>query len=95
MPFTDALDLVRNRRVFLKRGFAYVPHSELVVIILSQFRSDLSRELVITARVLPALEEENRLMPLLNAVSKCYVGNDFTNQKTKVGQITADMIDMV
>ena len=38
VPFTDVLDLVRGRRVFLKQGFAYVPRQELVSIILGIFR---------------------------------------------------------
>jgi DNA primase large subunit len=45
--FTEALDLVRSRRVFLKGGFAYVPEADLVVIILSLFRTKLSHALVV------------------------------------------------
>jgi DNA primase large subunit len=48
VPFTEALELVRSARVFVKRGYAYVPHSELVVIILSVFRTELSHALVVS-----------------------------------------------
>ena len=42
VPFTDALDLVRQRKVYLQAGFAYIPADELVSIITASFRSHLS-----------------------------------------------------
>ena len=39
---------MRNRRVYVHRGYAYVPHTELVVIILSVYRSHLSRALAVS-----------------------------------------------
>ena len=48
VPFTEALDLVKSRKVYVQRGFAYVPDNELVVIILSIFRSKLSRALAVS-----------------------------------------------
>lgn len=42
VPFTEALDLVRHRKVYLQAGYAYVPNDELVSIITAMFRSHLS-----------------------------------------------------
>lgn len=42
IPFTDALDLVRQRRVYLQAGYAYIPNDELVSIVAAMFRSHLS-----------------------------------------------------
>jgi len=49
----------------------------------------------VTARALPHLEEDDRLLPMLCGLSKRYLGQDFNAKKTNVGQVTADMIDMV
>ena len=48
-----------------------------------------------TARALPHLEEDARLLPMLAGLSKRYLGSEYNLKKTNVGQVTADMIDMV
>ncbi|XP_033612545.1 DNA primase large subunit isoform X5 [Fukomys damarensis] len=45
IPFADALDLFRGRRVYLEDGFAYVPLKDIVAIILNEFRAKLSKAL--------------------------------------------------
>ncbi|KAK7100935.1 DNA primase large subunit-like [Littorina saxatilis] len=92
--FTEALDLVRGRRVYLHRGFAYVPQDDLVSILLTVYRIHLSHSLAVTARALPHLEEDGRLLPMLCTLSRRYVGQDY-GAKKPVGEITADMIDML
>ena len=54
--FEQVLDLVRQRRVYLEGGFAYVPASDLVSIVANQFRMHLSKQLSSMARAWPALE---------------------------------------
>lgn len=81
VPFTDVLDLVRVRKVFLKDGYAYVPHPEIVSIILGIFRSQLSLALSVTARRLPFLEEDSRLLPMLKHLSSAYIGENFFDEK--------------
>ncbi|XP_030838847.1 DNA primase large subunit [Strongylocentrotus purpuratus] len=81
VPFTEALDLVRGRKVFIQKGYAFVPHSELVSIVITAFRSHLSQSLAITARGIPHLEEDGRLLPMLNNLSKQYLGQDYSNSK--------------
>ncbi|XP_005100037.1 DNA primase large subunit [Aplysia californica] len=95
VPFTEALDLVRGRKVFLRAGFAYVPRDDLVSILLSVFRVQLSHALAITARALPGMEEDGRLLPMLCGLSKRYLGQDYSVKKQNVGVVTADMIDML
>ena len=45
----EALDLVRGRRVYLHRGFAYVPQDDLVSILLTVYRIQLSHSLAVGA----------------------------------------------
>ncbi len=47
IPFTDALDLVRQRRVYLQAGFAYIPADELVSIVTAIFRTHISLALTV------------------------------------------------
>ncbi|KAK2181133.1 hypothetical protein NP493_409g01000 [Ridgeia piscesae] len=94
VEFYDVLDLIQRRKVYVSRGFAYVPHIDLVTLVLSEFRSQLSHALTIASRALPNLEEDNRLLPMLASMSKSYLGQDY-GKKTSVGQITADMIEML
>ncbi|KAK0069423.1 DNA primase large subunit [Biomphalaria pfeifferi] len=95
VPFTEALDLVRNRKVFLRDGYAYVPQEDLVSILLSLFRTQLSHALVVTSRALPNMEEDGRLLPMLCGLSKRYLGQDYGVKKQNVGVVTAEMIELL
>ncbi|KAI5946127.1 DNA primase large subunit [Manis javanica] len=92
IPFADALDLFRGRRVYLEDGFAYVPLRDIVAIILNEFRAKLSKALALTARSLPAVQSDERLQPLLNHLSHSYTGQDY-NTQGNVGKISLDQID--
>ncbi|XP_034538416.1 DNA primase large subunit [Notolabrus celidotus] len=92
VPFQDALDLVRTRKVYLKGGYAYIPHQDIVTIVLNDFRTRLSKALALTARSLPAVQSDERLQPLLNHLSHAYVGQDYSIQKN-VGKISLEQID--
>ncbi|XP_022437191.1 DNA primase large subunit isoform X3 [Delphinapterus leucas] len=48
IPFADALDLFRGRKVYLENGFAYVPLKDIVAIILNEFRTKLSKALAVS-----------------------------------------------
>lgn len=92
VPFQDALDLVRTRKVYLRAGYAYIPHQDIVTIVLNDFRTRLSKALALTARSLPAVHSDERLQPLLNHLSHAYVGQDYSIQKN-VGKISLEQID--
>ena len=48
VPFQDALDLVRNRRAYLKAGYVYIPHQDIVITVLNDFRTQLSKSLAVS-----------------------------------------------
>ncbi|ETE62589.1 hypothetical protein L345_11653, partial [Ophiophagus hannah] len=48
VPFCDAADLVRVRKVYLLGGYAYVPQQEFVTIVLSSYRTKLSKALAVS-----------------------------------------------
>jgi DNA primase large subunit len=76
IPFTEVCSLVRNRKVFLKQGLAYIPASELVVCVLSRFRASLSEGLNVYNRRLP-LFDDDRINPLLSNLHNLHTGNNY------------------
>ncbi|XP_046857638.1 DNA primase large subunit-like [Xenia sp. Carnegie-2017] len=96
VPFTDALDLVRSRKVFLKKGFAYVSQYSLVSIISNCFKIHLSEALALTARSLPYLDEDERLLPRLTSLSRQYLGEGYDSKKEMPGgKITLGQMDLL
>lgn len=69
VDFEMVPDLVESRKVVLHMGKALVPMSYHQSFILAEFSSRLERALVQTIRALPRLEEDDRLVPLLNHLS--------------------------
>ena len=47
MPFEDALELVQTRRVYLKAGYAYVPSTDVITLVMGVFRARLSAALTV------------------------------------------------
>ena len=90
VPFEEVLDLVRQRRVFLRGGSAFVPESDLVSIVSNQVRMHLSKQLSNISRAWPTLREEEaeRLSGFLEGLATQYVGEDYSqarNSGNKVG----------
>ncbi|PVD23016.1 hypothetical protein C0Q70_16277 [Pomacea canaliculata] len=95
VPFTEALDLVRSRRVYVHHGFAYVPQDDLVSILLTLFRMQLSHSLAVSN--LQSFASPGRRWEVITNVvslSRRYIGQDYASKKP-VGEITADMIDLL
>ncbi|CAO1614657.1 unnamed protein product [Sympodiomycopsis kandeliae] len=102
VPWTKVLDLVEKRRVFLRGGVAWVPMREQASLVHAEFTSRLNKDLLQTARSLPQLDEDDRLMPLLKHLSLGFlagVSSDYNASSTSlVGedgeavQIRADMV---
>ncbi|KAK7207232.1 DNA primase large subunit Spp2 [Myxozyma melibiosi] len=77
VPFERVPELIETRRVYMKAGVAYVPSSLQLSLILSEFSAKLERALEITARALPRLDEDDRLVPILNHLSKGFVAPEY------------------
>ncbi|KAH6889883.1 eukaryotic and archaeal DNA primase, large subunit-domain-containing protein [Thelonectria olida] len=90
-------ELVEGRRVFMKAGKAYVPGREQSSMVVAEFNSRLDRQLELTARALPRLDEDDRLTPILNHLSKNFITPDSSYMSSTSApdgaQITASNID--
>lgn len=79
VKFSEVFDLVRNRKVFIMKGYAYIPHTEFVSVLCTQFRAHLKQSLAVASRWLPEVEHDERLVSLLKGLHHSYTGNDYTN----------------
>lgn len=78
VDFETVPELVESRRVLLKAGKAYVPVREQMSMVLAGFSAKLDRGLELASRALPRLDEDDRLTPILNHLSKNFATPDST-----------------
>lgn len=89
VPFTNALDLVQHRQVFVKKGMAYIPESKLVHLVTAKFRTQLSRQLVLLSSV-PSTPGLKRTQGFLKNVATVHaVKDEFTNKDEMTAELTA------
>ncbi|ODM90523.1 DNA primase large subunit [Orchesella cincta] len=81
VSFTHALDLVRSRRVFLHKGYAYVPYNDVASVIALKFRSWLSESLSLLKKNIHLVDDDERLQPLITGFERRHVGTDSTAPK--------------
>ncbi|XP_035665558.1 DNA primase large subunit-like [Branchiostoma floridae] len=92
VPFQEALDLVRARKVYLKKGYVYVPQSELVSIILSAFRENLSKALAVSPVYILICSHVYKLV-VPQPHSTQYLGQDYSNRKSTAGKVAPEDIE--
>ncbi|CAL8993669.1 unnamed protein product [Prunus brigantina] len=97
VPFEEVPELVAGRRVFISKGHAYIAMSQVVSLVATQFRSHLSKALILTNRkwtTTIAEQEKDRLTPIVEALSSSYLGPDYSQPK-EFAQISLKDIDDV
>mmetsp|Transcript_35010 Transcript_35010/g.58869 ORF Transcript_35010/g.58869 Transcript_35010/m.58869 type:complete len:513 (+) Transcript_35010:83-1621(+) len=90
VPFEEVAELVRNRKVHLMQGQAYVPREHLASLVVGIFRSRLSKALAVTARQWAAKiapMEADRLTPVVEALSSRHLGTTDYSQERGVGAV--------
>ncbi|TFY81766.1 hypothetical protein EWM64_g2247 [Hericium alpestre] len=92
VKWTRVPDLVERRRVFLKGGYAYVPTRDQSSIVYQEFQSNLEKALEAT---LPRLDEDTRLVPILNHLSQGFLAGVSSewNETTAGDEIKAEMVE--
>ncbi|KAL0421583.1 UNVERIFIED_CONTAM: putative DNA primase large subunit, partial [Sesamum latifolium] len=97
VPFEQVPDLVASRRVFILKGYAYVAMNQVVSLLVTQYRSNLSKALVLTNRKWTSMireQEKDRLTPIIEALSTSYLGPDYS-QPRECAEISLKDIDQV
>lgn len=89
-------DLVDRRKVLLRAGKAYVPSAEHASLVVAEFSMRLNKALEMTARALPRLDEDDRLIPVLDHLSQGFAMPEYvpSDNALLAGEpITAASID--
>ena len=73
VEFEKVLDMVSRRQVVVKGGYAYVPGNSEISLLVNEFKDRLKQALEETAKALPRMDEDERLNPILNSISKQYI----------------------
>ncbi|MCL4163175.1 UNVERIFIED_CONTAM: hypothetical protein GTU68_019629, partial [Idotea baltica] len=91
--FKSTIDSSTFYKVHFTEGFAFVPDCDIVSLVTARFRGHLSRGLSLVNRSLTHLDEDTRVIPLLTAISKSYIGEDFSRSGESEGVVTAGQVD--
>ncbi len=62
VPFTEALELVRTRKVLVSNGYCFVPDTDMTSLVAAVFRAMLTQALAFTSKMLPQLNEDERMV---------------------------------
>ncbi|KAF2863384.1 DNA primase, partial [Piedraia hortae CBS 480.64] len=82
-------DLVERRQCLLKMGQAYVHVREQQGMVVQEFGRQLESALTMSARFLPQLDEDNRVLPILHHLSQSFVAPDAGyNESSSIGDLT-------
>ncbi|KAI8069021.1 eukaryotic and archaeal DNA primase, large subunit-domain-containing protein [Gilbertella persicaria] len=93
VDFEKVPHMVGNRSVYLNKGKAYVPMTEQINLVMLEFKNYLQKALEATAKLLPRLEEDDRLKPILLNVEKQYVGKLYSVDHSQLGSLSAKEVD--
>lgn len=95
VPFSQALDLISRRSVFISRGFAYVRFRDIVAIVIAKFRAHLSNQLTATSRSsgFINIKSDGRVHPLLETLRSNQIQDRSYKLSTFSGSVKLDDID--
>ncbi|KAJ9060589.1 DNA primase subunit pri2 [Entomophthora muscae] len=89
IPFERVYSLVGSRQVYIKNGLAYVPSEYASSWIIGEFKSILETGLLDLVKSLPQLDEDERLIPVLDAATK----KSFSSYDVSASQKVAGQVD--
>lgn len=98
IPFENCIDLLSSRSIFLNKGYGFVSQSQQIEIILNEYSKILTNSLIKTFTNIPKLNEDDRLIPILNHLSSGYImgqyqpANSYGNNSNNNGDLTAESI---
>ncbi|PWW80249.1 DNA primase, large subunit [Tuber magnatum] len=90
-------DLVDQKKVLLRGGKAYVPESQQSSLVIAEFTARLEKALELTARALPRLDEDDRLIPILDHLSRGFTAPEYNTSMIATtlngASLTAAVVD--
>lgn len=87
LPFEKITgNLISNRSIFLFKGYGYLPASLQLNLLSIEFINILNDNLIKTFQTIPRLEEDDRLLPLLNNLSKNFSNFQYESEINKLDE---------
>jgi DNA primase large subunit len=90
VPWEHVFELVAKRQVLIIGGSAFVPESERIVLVLNQFKAHLYKQLNLTAKALPRLDEDDRLMSILFSLAKQSLSKEYQISSSNANEVHAE-----
>ncbi|CAF0760455.1 unnamed protein product [Brachionus calyciflorus] len=90
--FLEVLDLVKTRRVLVKKGFAYVTIADFGSVLTHVFRTRLSKSLATLSRHIKEIEEDQRISDLLKILRERDIGENYSDTTAR-DHLTAESLD--
>lgn len=81
VSFLAVLDLVRQRKCFLKAGFAYVSSMDFISIIGNHHQKFIEKGLMAHLKLMPEFENDERIVGIIKGLHNSYIGKDYTINK--------------
>uniref|UniRef100_A0A4P6DF33 DNA primase large subunit n=2 Tax=Rhodnius prolixus TaxID=13249 RepID=A0A4P6DF33_RHOPR len=78
VPFQLVSELLRNRKVFLHKGIAFINNEDIISVITNSFRSSLAQYLAFASRRIHNLCEDTRIQAIVNGSGKVQREIDYT-----------------
>lgn len=83
--FTEVPDLIARRRCYVHAGYAYVSTQDIISIVAALHEVYIENGLTATGRLLPEIENDERIFDLLKSLHTSYTGKDYAvGNKEKV-----------
>lgn len=94
LPFEKIPNLVASRSIYITKGFGYIPSSLQLNLLVIEYQENLQKQLIKTFQTIPRLEEDDRLLPLLNNLSKNFASIQYESEfgLENVGDINSQSI---
>lgn len=89
LPFEKISHLLSQRSVYIKNGDGFVPTALQLNLLVIEYQKMLEKNLIKTFQSIPRLDEDDRLLPVLNSLSK-----DFANVQYEVDMNNANVGDI-
>ncbi|KAJ2997012.1 hypothetical protein HDV02_005956 [Globomyces sp. JEL0801] len=77
VEFEKVIDLVSKRNILLINGFGILSTTDRLVLLLQQFKDQLQIALNDTLKVLPRLDEEDRILPIVESLAKQSLSKEY------------------
>ncbi|CCE72789.1 Piso0_000383 [Millerozyma farinosa CBS 7064] len=91
LPFVKVPNLVASRQTLIRKGQAYIPSILQLNLLSIEFQDALNRDLLRTFQAIPRLEDDDRILPLLNNLSYNFSNIQYESSYANDSSLASDI----